>query len=614
MADRRVITLDVVGEERAFGFDELWLPPGGVECGKCDYVFKPSKKAHVPKSQYVNAQPLHYCEPVASDLIEFFSGLRLVDGDFIGEEFRLVDWCLDAIHVVFAMMMWDSTAREPGFYRLIQELFGCITRGGMKSAWLSGLICNFLATAAVGKEGIFAQQTMEEAQSKMVKHVQKMIEISPVMSHFNEDDAWVGKTVKKGGGNRFRRGEGEGDVNMRLASPLNFGKSRGYRYSFGVFDEVGFMLDHQAEGLIEDVAKYSNTSPDPLWLVFSTLAKISTHYQRRRYVYALEVNRDPTINPRFWSYLYTAPMTEKPSVELAVRNCPLYRLEILPRSNLQTEFDASEKNAALLSKYGTERCGIAGDFSVKFMRHDYWEACRVEGGKPEILKRMAGLDKYIGLDFSETRDLSAMTIVAWEADGTQLVCPYHWVPDSAMHQLEAITQGQAAYWLLDGGLEQLPAGEAFPELVAKRALAKVAHFDPAEIVSWGYDPNSATAASTVIRKAGWNQDPKGVQVIKQGKGLNAAILEAQGAAEHGKIAQPGDAVFDYCVLCAQTEPDQKNPDLIQLVKPERGTSTDRIDGAAAWATAVQTKIAYELYLNMKAPAKTWEQEALNPAI
>lgn len=614
MAERRIITLDVVGKERHFGFDELWVPPDGMQCGTCDYIYKPVKKDHVPAAQYRNAQPIHYCEPVALDMIEFFSGLRLVDGDFEGEEFTLVDWCLDAVHIVFAMMMWDSTAKSPDFFRLIQELFGCITRGGMKSAWLSGIICNFIANAQRGREGVFAQQTIEEAKSRMVAHVKKMITISPVMSHFDAEECWVGDTRKDGGSNRFRRGPDMGEVNMRLASPLNFSKSRGYRYSFGVFDEVGFMLDHQAEGLIEDVAKYSNTSPDPLWLVFSTLGKLSTHYQRRRYVYALEVLKDPTVNPRFWSYLYTAPMTEKPSVELAIKNCPLYRLKILPRSNLQTEFDAAEKNAALLSKYGTERCGIAGDFSVKFMRHDYWEKCRVEGGKPEILERMQGLDKYIGLDFSETMDLSAMAIVAWEPDGTQLVCPYHWVPSTAKHQLEALTQGQSAYWVLDGYLEELPAGEAFPDLVAERALAKIAHFDPAEIISWGYDPNSATTASTVIRKAGWNKDPKGVQVIKQGKGLNPAIQEAMGAAENSKIAHPDDPVFNYCVMCAQTEPDTKDPDVVQLVKPERGTSTDRIDGAVAWVTAWQTKIAYDFYQNIKPPARDWVEEAKNPVL
>ena len=332
----------------------------------------------------------------------------------------------------------------------------------MKSAWLCAIICFFLAHAASGKEGIFAQQTILEAEKKMVRHVSKMIEISPSMSHFDPDEAWVGKSRKKGGPHRFRRGEGEGEVNMRLASPMNFEQSRGFRYSFGIFDEVGFMLDHQAEGLIEDVAKYSNVAPDPLWFVFSTFAKLSTHYQRRRYVYALEVRKDPTINPRFWSYLYTAPMTEKPSVELAVKNCPLYRLEILPKSNLQSEFDAAQNNAALLSKYGTERCGIAGDFSVKFMRHEYWETCRVEGGKPEILRRMDGLDKYIGLDFSETRDLSSMSIVAWEPDGTQLVCPYHWVPDMARGQLEALTFGQSEYWIAEGFLEVPARRGSFP--------------------------------------------------------------------------------------------------------------------------------------------------------
>ena len=606
------IQLEVLGEEKTFGFKpELWLPPEGLECGTsidgfgdCGYIFKPTSKSKPTKKEKKNALPLHVCEPTAEFVLDFFRGLRLVDGGFYNEPFEPIDWVLDAIYVVLATKMYDGSAREPGFYRPIQELFACVTRGGMKTAFMEALLCFLLAHAPAGSEGIFAQQSKEEAKAKMIPKTLEMIRLSPSMQHINPDTCWVGRTDKPGGADRFKRGDGFGEVNIRLAAPLNPGRSKGYRYSFGIFDEVGFMLDHQAESLIEETAKYSNVMPDPLWFIFSTLAAESAHYQRRRYAYALEVKKNPALNPRFWSYLYTAPPTAVPSVKLAMENGPLFKRGLLPQSILDGEFDSAKIDTSLLNKYARDRCGLAGDHALKFMPFEIWKRCAAEGGRKEIMEQMRGNRIYVGCDFSETSDLSAMCPVSWRSDGVQLICPYHWLPDAARPKLDALTRGLSEQWINDGWLEVLPAGDQFPARVAERCLEILEPYHD-DIICWGYDPNHAEEAAIKWRDAGWQKDNHGVQIIQQGVGLSEPIKAAIRAAEFGLLLHTGDPVMDYCVSTAQKETDTKDPDKERLVKPERGVSTDRIDGAIAWLTGWKAAIAYRHYESKEKPKADW---------
>ena len=156
------LTLDVRGVERRFGFSGLWLPPEGLDCGRsvdgigdCDYVFRPSKKLHLKGRDLRDSLPLHWCEPPVVEIEEFSKGIVLVDGDFDGEPFVPLDWVQVVIEVLFGVMMYDSTARRQGFYRLIQEVVASITRGQMKSTFEEFLICVFLAFWPDGSEGCF---------------------------------------------------------------------------------------------------------------------------------------------------------------------------------------------------------------------------------------------------------------------------------------------------------------------------------------------------------------------------------------------------------------------------------------------------------------------------
>ena len=601
------LTLDIRGVERRFGYSSLWLPPEGQPCikaiddiGACDYLYRPSRKHHLKGKELRDSKPLHWCEIPVIQAENFARGIVLVDGDFDGEPFVPLDWVAVLIEVLFGVMMWDASARNPGFYRLIQEVVASITRGQMKSTFEEFLIAFFLAWWKPGSEGCFAQQSQEETMKKMQPKTQRMLENSPVCE--NLDWHWTGKSTLSGGSYRFSRGKGGGDVNMRLVTPENVKAAKGYRYSFGIFDEVGFMPSDTVEELVEEAVKKSCIVPDPIWIQTSTQSKDSGHYQRRKVSTALEVLKNPAFNPRLWPVLYISDAT----VNIHDRQVwldlgPLFRLKKLPMSILEQEYAEALLDPRLMNIFARERCGYAGDYAMKLMPREAWMRCAVAGGRNEILERMKGLAIYAACDFSEMSDLSAFVLIAFEADGTMLVAAWHWIPDAKKEQLDALLQGQVAMWISDGWLETLPEGHEMPARVAERCLDII---EPVrdDVVAWGYDKWHADAAATIWRDAGW-QDR--TFIIAQGAGLNAPIKSASVIAENNLLAHPGDPVLDYCVLCAQKEADTKDPDKLRLVKSDRHDGPDRNDGATAWLTAWQTYLAAEYYRSKKPIKDDW---------
>ena len=585
MASELVNELQVRGVDRFFGTYEHWPKTGPVKCDMCG-----SKKSP------------HWCEAEADFMQEFFRLLVLVDGKYHGEPFEPIDWVETALDVVWGVKIWDGD----GWYRLIQDVIGNIIRGQMKSTFLRGVKCWWLRFAPRGYVAAFAQQTKDETLAKMVPGVLEMIELSPAMQ--NGEFSWISDSKRPGGGERFIRGSGRGEVSLRMVSAANAKTARGAkgpRYSMGCFDEVGFM--GEPEILISEVVKKANLDvPDPLWFQFSTQSPDPAHYQRRECITCLDVEADPSLNPRLWPINLVSDSTvDVLDRETAINLGPLFRLKIAPESIIDQELAEAKLDAAKLNTYARERCGFSGDYSVRFVAHDDWMACAAKGGRAEILEKMKNLPVFMGCDFSETSDFSAICLFAVDHDGTVLAVPYHFIPSAARAKLDGLTRGKVGNWISDGWLEELPAGRDLPAKVGQRALDIVEPLRE-NIVAWGYDRWHATEAAILWRNAGWNQkNPDQVMPIEQGRGLNAPIKAAPRFAENRKLLHPGDPVFDYCALCAATEADKQDPDKVKFVKIERGLTQDRIDGVVAFATAWQMSLAWKHYESRQKPPPDW---------
>ena len=404
------------------------------------------------------------------------------------------------------------------------------------------------------------------------------------------------------------RGAGRGEVNLRLFSPANVraaSTAKGYRCSLGLFDEVGFMKEPTY--LIEESVKSSNLSvPDPLWFEFSTMSPDPGHHQRQRQSKALECLKDPSINPRLYPMVRVAePTANIEDPQTAIQLNALFREGIAPESIIHQELRAALTDSSKMTIYARERCGWAGDYALRFVDRDDWLACAVPGGRKEIAQRMKGRPIFIGTDYSEVSDLSASVACSFEDDGTLLALPYHWIPSAAEGRLDALTRGLVSAWKQDGWLETLQAGEDMPLKVAQRSL-EVLDLLREDIVIWGYDKWHAEEAAVYLRDAGWGKD--GVIYVPQAGNLNSAIKKIANLTAHGKIAHPGDPVFDYCMLSAYKEPDTKDPDKERLVKIERGVASERIDGAVAFCTGGKAREDHESFRSRQ-PEKPpgWEQ-------
>ena len=217
-APNEIVTLTIRGKDYRFGYNPAWEPPIGEKCGtdlgpfgKCRYRYQPSDRDDLTGQALLNSKPLHFCPPPVVRMEKFAEGLALVDGEFDGEPFVLLDWVAEVIQILFGVMAWSPTGRQAGFARLIQEVVISMPRGQMKSTFIQLLIAAFLTFWPDGSEGCFAQQSIEETMKKLVPKTERMLRKSPVCDRL--DWRWRGTTRTIGGSHRFSRGDG--DVSTR---------------------------------------------------------------------------------------------------------------------------------------------------------------------------------------------------------------------------------------------------------------------------------------------------------------------------------------------------------------------------------------------------------------
>ena len=584
MTENELREIDVRGTTRQVGFYSYWSNKAPVKCPLCGTYDTP-----------------HHCTPAADEAQEFFRCLVLVDAIFRGKPLEPIDWFDTTIDVVWGTMVWDDKAVPAGWYRLYQDVVLNIIRGAMKTVFLASTMIKWLAEANYGAVAAFAQQTQEESIAKLVPLVLDMIELCPLL-----DPAkfrWIPDTkTAPGGGNRFTRGEGRGEVSLKLVSPANIRvatNAKGPRYEAGFFDETGFM--QSGEVLINESVKKGNIAhPDPLWFQASTQSPDPAHHQRRLAATCLEVEANPALNPRLYSVNYVSDA----QVDVLDRNTainlnPLFRLKIASESIIDQELAEAALDADLLTTYARERCGYAGDYTVRFMDRNDWMACAVSGKtmkerRNKVIKLLSECEKiYLGSDYSEVSDLSASCFWGIHPSGKGIILPYHFIPSSIIKKLDALTRGKVAFWMEDRWLEVLPAGPTLPETVAKRTLEYLKPFeDKLDLI--GYDRWHAEGAATLMRNA-LGCGPDIAVHVNQGSNLSEPIHAARSMAEEKMLVHPGDPVLDFGVFSAETEPGKTDPDKSQLKKVERGSSPDRIDGVIAWMTAWQAQYDKEAF-------------------
>lgn len=201
----------------------------------------------------------------------------------------------------------------------------------------------------------------------------------------------------------------------------------------------------------------------------------------------------------------------------------------------------------------------------------------------EHLKRFVDRRCYIGVDLSFTTDMSAVTLVFPENDGSWSILPFYWLPKATIREAE-LRDGMPYQSWAEQGLMHLSEGTAvdYSEVRARIEWA-LKMFDVKMIC---FDRYNSREMSVGLSGDGHQC----VEIPQTMAGLNEATKRFLRAVGEGQINHGSNPVLDFNASCLTIE---SKSDLVKPLKPNREKESSRIDGLAAAITAMAHALVVE---------------------
>jgi phage terminase large subunit-like protein len=223
-----------------------------------------------------------------------------------------------------------------------------------------------------------------------------------------------------------------------------------------------------------------------------------------------------------------------------------------------------------------------------------WNACVGDwkAGDPgqdhDLMKRFIHRPCYAGLDLSYTTDLTALALVFPAGEGVFDVLPFFWMAQDRVTERERRDRVPYSEWVRQGYIEAGEGNVIDYALVKKRLKWAQECFDVREVA---FDPYGATQ---LVTESEHGLQDMGFTCVAIGQGYRMIseptkkLLELVTA---GKLRHGGHPVLRWNADCLNTKSDGN--DNIRPVKPDRQTSSKRIDGIVATITALARAIVNE---------------------
>src|SRR5579862_4513076 len=181
-----------------------------------------------------------------------------------------------------------------------------------------------------------------------------------------------------------------------------------------------------------------------------------------------------------------------------------------------------------------------------------------------------------GVDLSMTTDLSAVAFVFPLADGAFDVLPFFWLPENGIRKRELRDGMPYSQWIEQGLMESCPGDVIDYREVKARLEWGDEVFDLREIC---FDPWNSRQISTPLMDEGYT-----CVEIRQGMvTLSEPSKKLLELVSSGKLHHGGHPVLRWNASCVTSKEQNDN---LMFMKPERATSSARIDGIAATVNAL----------------------------
>lgn len=295
--------------------------------------------------------------------------------------------------------------------------------------------------------------------------------------------------------------------------------------------------------------------------------------------------QDPSVNPSFYGMIYGADLEagDDPHDPAVWKRANPAMGEAFTEDEFRSDYEDACTDSRKFSKWlrYSLNCWVESD--SRWFTGDAFANCRQ--APPEDL---AGRPCVVGVDLASNLDMTAACFLFKAADGSYDAVMKYWVPEETVQERERRDRVPYSTWIREGWLTVTPGARLDHEFVARDILAFGADH---KLVSVGCDPWQVGPLATFLQRE--NIEVKGVAQTTQR--LNSPCKMLEGLVVEGRFRYQSPILLfnaNHC-LCYT--------DATGMIKPDKGKSTEKIDGLAAAANAFAMAISSDEDLSPPSP-------------
>lgn len=467
---------------------------------------------------------------------------RIPEGKFVGQPVKLRSWQRDIL-----LGIYDQPTR-----RAIIS-FGRKNAKTTLSAFL--LLLHLCGPEARANSQLFSAAQSRDQAAILFSLAAKTVRMSPDLNRY----VTVRDTAKQ-----LACGE-LGTLYRALSAEAS--TAYGLSPVFVVHDELGQVKGPRSE-LYEALETACAAQESPLSIVISTQAPTDADL-----LSVLIDDAKAEGDPRTRLFLYTAPVEMDP---FAAETIKLANPAFGDFQNAEEVLSMAEDARRMPSREAEYRNLILNqrvEVNNPFVSKAVWDAC----GGP-VAGNFDG-PVYMGLDLSETSDLTALVMVS-AIDGAWHVKPTFWLPEQGLYEKARSDRVPYDVWHRDRMLETTPGASIEYEYVAARMRDVFDRYDVRQVA---FDRWNWRHFKPWLEKAGFSEEELG-RFVEFGQGfasMSPALRDMESILLNGKLRHGGHPVLTMCAANSVTQTDPAGNR-----KLSKSRSRGRIDGMVALCMAL----------------------------
>lgn len=485
----------------------------------------------------------------------FHEVLKHVEGVKAGTPFILQPWQQAEIGAIFGWKRPDGTRR----YR---EVFDYEARKNGKTCKAAGIVLYMLCCDGELGAQVYSAAADRDQAALIFRVAKGMVQQEPELE----------KLVKVY--NSFKSIEYPSTAGIYKALSAESDTKHGLNPNAVIVDELHAQ---KTRDLVDVLNTATGARRQPLLIYITTADYMRESICNEKYDYAIKVRDGIIEDSSFLPVIFEASSTDDWTTVKTWRKANPNLGISVSEEYLRRECKRAQEIPGYENTFKRLHLNIRTEQDVRWLPMDAWDQCdSLSGSGPaddSFTTDYANHTCFAGLDLSSTTDITAL--VLFFPDDDNRVLPFFWIPGDNIERRELRDRVPYRQWVKEGFVEATEGNVVDYRSIRERVKWAADKFDLKQV---GYDPWNARHLALQM------QDEDGLPMIEFRQGfvsMNEPSKKLEALLTSHNLRHGGNPVLRWMASNAACKIDPAGN-----VKPDKGKSTERIDGIVALVMAI----------------------------